>query len=240
MITGCTLLIKSQAPVYPSTAYPLYAWMLSQCPPDEADYLHNQKSDFISQYLQSDPHTGQVKWHIHLLDDETAELLLPVLQKEQHIELHQGLLQCSPAEVHRTDFKELVAKGREDMGRKSTLFFDTPASFKQAGRYVIFPQERLIVQSLLFHWNRTCLQYPLEDEDALRMMSENLFITDYRMRSVRHPIKATHIPSFQGSLTMESGLPLPLQEIWNTLLLFAPNCGIGIKTSLGMGGVRIG
>ena len=32
---------------------------------------------------------------------------------------------------------------------------------------------------------------------------------------------------------------MPLLELWNALLSFAPYGGIGIKTSLGMGGVAV-
>ncbi len=50
--------------------------------------------------------------------------------------------------------------------------FLTPTAFKQAGRYAIFPQERLLLQSLLSRWNYLCPDYPLTDEDAISALLE--------------------------------------------------------------------
>ncbi len=118
-----------------------------------------------------------------------------------------------------------------------TLEMLSPASFKQSGRYVIYPQERLILQSLIAKWNLTYPLYPLEDEDALGLMEAGLHIVDYRLRTTRYSIKGTKIPGFVGSVTLESRLPEPMEQIWKLLVLFAPFCGLGIKTTLGMGGV---
>lgn len=102
-----------------------------------------------------------------------------------------------------------------------------------------FPQERLILQSLLNRWNAFSGDYPIEDEDAIRMLERGIHFGDYALRSQRYPLKATSIPGFMGDLTMISRLPAPIQELWTTLLRFAPYSGIGIKTALGMGGIRI-
>ena len=70
-------------------------------------------------------------------------------------------------------------------------------------------------------------------EDALQ---QGLHIVDYNLRTTRYPLKETRIPSFQGSVTVEAHLAPPLLELWNALLSFAPYGGVGIKTTLGMGG----
>lgn len=67
-------------------------------------------------------------------------------------------------------------------------------------------------------------------------MQQGLHIVDYNLRTTRYPLKETRIPSFQGSVTVEAHLAPPLLELWNALLSFAPYGGVGIKTTLGMGG----
>ena len=42
-----------------------------------------------------------------------------------------------------------------------------------------------------------------------------------------------------SALTVLENVALPLLELWNALLSFAPYGGIGIKTTLGMGGVSV-
>ena len=67
--------------------------------------------------------------------------------------------------------------------------------------------------------------------------SGGVLIVDYSLRTVRYSLKGTKIPAFVGNIVMESRLSAPLQEIWQLLVALAPYSGIGIKTTLGMGGV---
>ena len=52
-------------------------------------------------------------------------------------------------------------------------------------------------------------------------------------------IKGAAIPCFYGRIFLEAKLPVVLQELWSALLQFAPYSGIGMKTTLGMGGVKL-
>ena len=112
-------------------------------------------------------------------------------------------------------------------------------AFKQAGRYAIYPQEFLLLQSLVLHWNTAFPDCQLSDPDALDAILRGLRILDYSLHTVSYPIKNTRIPGFVGSAVVEARLALPLLELWNALLSFAPYGGIGIKTTLGMGGVSV-
>lgn len=109
----------------------------------------------------------------------------------------------------------------------------------QAGRYAIYPQEFLLLQSLVLHWNTAFPDCQLNDPDALDAILRGLHILDYNLHTVSYPIKNTRIPGFVGSAVVEARLALPLLELWNALLSFAPYGGIGIKTTLGMGGVSV-
>lgn len=109
----------------------------------------------------------------------------------------------------------------------------------QAGRYAIYPQEFLLLQSLVLHWSTAFPDCQLNDPDALDAILRGLHILDYNLHTVSYPIKNTRIPGFVGSAVVEARLALPLLELWNALLSFAPYGGIGIKTTLGMGGVSV-
>ena len=104
---------------------------------------------------------------------------------------------------------------------------------------MIFPQESLILQSLVNRWGLCFPELPLDDPDAIQAILAGVHIVDYRLHTVRHPLKQTRIPSFQGRVILEAHLPVPLMEIVKTLYVFAPYAGLGIKTALGMGGVKI-
>lgn len=67
-------------------------------------------------------------------------------------------------------------------------------------------------------------------------LQQGLHIVDYNLHTTRYLLKETRIPAFQGNVTIEARLAPPLLELWNALLSFASHGGVGIKTTLGMGG----
>ena len=215
-------------------AYRLYAWLLEQLPGEAAQLLHEHGERLVSQYL------NRSTWVINLFGEETAALLGEVLETAMQIDLHGDRLLVLERESHRIEGPEwFLQRGREVRTQKAELSFVSPASFKQAGRYAIFPQERLLLQSLLMRWNEACPMYPLRDADLLAEMENGIHIVDYSLRTGRFRLKSTAIPCFYGKVILEARLPVVLQELWQALLCFAPYSGVGIKTTLGMGGVEI-
>ena len=95
------------------------------------------------------------------------------------------------------------------------------------------------MQSLITHWGMCFPEMPLDDADAFAAMQQGLHIVDYRLQTLRYPLKRTRIPSFVGRMVMEARLPAPLMDVFKTLYCFAPYAGIGVKTALGMGGIQI-
>ena len=238
MIT--TYQIKLSAPLSPSDGYKLYAWLLSQIPSDAAEMLHSQQDHPITQFVTFDKEKDASIWNIHLLSAETAELFAPVIESMETISLHTGSIsavsQLSKAELR---FEDIIQQARQNDSSRAELRFLTAASFKQNGRYVIFPQEKLILQSLVNRWNNFCAEYPLRDPDALRMLEDGIYIRDYALKTVRYHLKNVYIPAFVGRVTLDTRLPVPLAELWHAILLWANYSGIGIKTTLGMGGTTV-
>ena len=206
-------------------AYRLYAWLLTRMPREEGDWLHQTGEHPISQFLFYDKDTQQMVWTVNLLCTELETRLSPPLLETNTIDLHG----C-PISVERQTIRKVP-------GPEALIF--QGRAFKQAGRYAIFPQERLLLQSLLGRWNYLCPDYPLTDEDAISALLEGIHIVDYALRTTRYRMKDTAIPGFCGKIQVEAKLPLPLLELWGALVCLAPYGGIGIKTTLGMGGTQI-
>lgn len=238
MIT--TYRLELSAPLSPSDGYKLYAWLLSQIPSGAAEALHSQQDHPISQFVTLDKEKTTSIWTIHLLSAEAAVLFGPVIESAETILLHTGKLSViSQSPKTEIQFEDIIRQARQNDSSRAELRFLTAASFKQNGRYVIFPQEKLILQSLANRWNSFCAEYPLSDPDALRMLEGGIFIRDYALKSVRYHLKNVYIPAFVGKVTLDSRLPVPLAELWRAILLWADYSGIGIKTALGMGGANV-
>lgn len=240
MITQYVITISpvSGHPLHPDAAYRLYACLLEQLPAEDALWLHDEGSRCVTQFLRCDREKDCYFWTVNLLSDPVAQVLRPVLDTAEQMYIENEAFRITAREVQEVTLESLLLHGRAGNERRSRLHFCSPTAFRQNGRYTIFPQERLILQSLVMRWNEVFPQCPLDDEDAFNAMLAGIHIVDYQLRSTRFSLKGVRIPGFCGSCVMDARLALPLLELWNTLLAFADFAGLGIKTSLGMGGVR--
>lgn len=220
-----------------SDAPRLYAWLLEQLPGQAAEWLHGEGGAALAQYVEKERGTGKTVWSVSLLSREANEAVLPVLEQQMTVELHPGVLKA--VLVRRDAFSaplEFIQFARQHpVERLAELSVLSPLAFHQGGRYVVFPEERLFLQSLLNKWNAAFPEYPLEDEDALASLENGIMVRDYRLHTVRFALKGNKIPGCLGKLYLQARLPEPLFEIWNLLLWYGTFCGAGIKTTLGMG-----
>lgn len=227
-------------PMQATLAYPLYAWLLSQISESAGEQLHEPGARAVSQHLWRNPQTGDTWWIVNLLNDETAKLFQPILESQDQARLHQGFIPFVSRQIEQlTDAHALVQRAQQmPQTERFALDLVTPTAFKQDGRYVIFPQESLLLHSLVSRWELSFPDVPLSDPDAIQALQRGLHIVDYRLHTLRHALKQTRIPSFVGRIVLEARLPAPLMEVFKTLYCFAPYAGLGIKTALGMGGVH--
>lgn len=232
---------EENEPYRASMAYSLYAWLLSQVSADEGERLHRQALRPVSQYLWYDAQKQEHWWIVNLLNGEAVELFLPTLEQAETAQLHHKTLNFSAREVVQIDSAHDLIRQANDLkiDHRFTMELATPTAFKQKERYAIFPQESLILQSLVAKWELCFPDTPINDPDAMQAILQRVHIVDYRLQTLRYPLKQIQIPSFIGRVVLEMRLPAPLTEVFKTLYCFAPYAGLGVKTALGMGGVRL-
>ena len=220
-----------------SDAPRLYAWLLDRLSPAEAEWIHEGGGQALAQHVRTERGTGKTIWTLNLLSEEANRAVLPALEEEMTVGLHPETLKASL--LRQDSFAsplEFIQTARQrPVERLTELAVLSPLAFHQAGRYVIYPEEGLLLQSLVSKWNVAFPDWPLEDEDALRMLESGLLIRDYRLHTVRFALKGNKIPGCLGKLYLLSRMPAPLFEIWNLLVWYGCFCGAGIKTTLGMG-----
>lgn len=220
-----------------SWSYRLYGWLMSQISSEFGEQMHLQGEHPIAHFLCFSPEKQSLIWTVNLLNDAARQVVSPVLESAKEIPLHELTLPVSEVRTFpAVSAEELIRSGRSRSETRAKIAFLSPCAFKQSGRYTIFPQEALLLQSLIAHWNAAFPEYALIDPDALQALQQGLHIVDYNLHTTRYLLKETRIPAFQGNVTIEARLAPPLLELWNALLSFASHGGVGIKTTLGMGG----
>ena len=244
MITRVQICLQTaeQQPIYPNFAYALYGELCSRMEPDLADALHLCEITPLRQHLRRGDQPGQYVWILDLFDRSAS--LVGLLQSLSVI-----YLDCctEPFKVEECRVSQpfsavdLLHSSQSSPGSSlSRITFETPCTFKAAGKYALFPSEKLIAQSLFQRWNGLMTECTMQDDEALQMLTDGLTISRYRLRSQDYRIKGQRINGFVGSVEIYARLSAPMQELWRLLLAFAPYGGVGIKTALGMGAVSAG
>ena len=67
--------------------------------------------------------------------------------------------------------------------------FMTPTAFKQDGRYVIYPDLRLIYGSLMRKYSAVSGELDMIDEDLLNQLVDHSSITRYRLQTILFPME---------------------------------------------------
>lgn len=216
-----------------SWSYRLYGWLMSQISSEFGEQMHLQGEHPIAHFLCFSPEKQSLIWTVNLLNDAARQVVFPVLESAKEIPLHELTLPVSEVRTFPAiSAEELIRSGRSRSETRAKIAFLSPCAFKQSGRYTIFPQETLLLQSLIAHWNAAFPEYALIDSDALQALQQGLHIVDYNLHTTRYLLKETRIPAFQGNVTIEARLAPPLLELWNALLSLHPMAELASKPLL--------
>lgn len=210
--------------------------------PDYAAYLHQQQ---MHPYSQAIIKSGEdIVWTVNGLNKEAYEnIILPLKDNLQEIVFRKS--QNDPVKILR---KELIIQSKKDLftefnevaaNRYIKVTFVTPTAFKQDGKYLILPDLKNIYQNLMMRYSASSDNYDMADEDTLSQLVQESFITDLRIRSRRQPMERVNIPGFVGDVTVKCAGSNTMARYIRLLMKFGEYAGVGIKTAVGMGAMKI-
>lgn len=222
-------------------AYRLYAALLENAPSEFGTLVHQNTVVPVSQFFV--PKAGMWCWTVNLLGENCARVLSPCLERERayYLDKDHACLRVEKLERHIVeDVDTLFALAEKSKGNPHILRFQTPTAFKSQRRYVTLPSPWLLIQNLMNRWNGCITQCPIEDADGqgLHALANGLVFRQFQLESQVYHLKGNGIPGFVGELTVENKLQGFHQQLADALLLFAAYSGVGIKTTLGMGGIE--
>lgn len=242
MLTRCRLDLTPGRPCSPRPewAYRLYAALLERAPEAFGERVHEMAISPVSHYL--DCQDGRLSWYVTLLGGEAEDSLGSLVEhlSSLHLDKDRLTFEVRLGDTDRiADADGLFLRAAAGTDRHR-LQFRTPAAFKSRGHYQILPTTRLILQNLIQKWNGCFPDCPIEDEDGQGMeaMAVSLLCRRFQLRDRTYFLKGNAIPGFVGEMTLDNRLSGFHRELAGALLTFAGYAGVGIKTSLGMGGVE--
>lgn len=135
-------------------------------------------------------------------------------------------------------YQSLLEKG-ESFPPKYCVDFITPTSFKKGQGYVPFPQPDLVLRSLIRKWQRfSDISIDLNLTDT---MNNELFVTGLKIKTVKVNLSSFGwVAGFTGRVYFRLISEDPKIRQWvSALFLYSEFSGIGSKTTMGFGRVRL-
>lgn len=204
--------------------------------------LHEQGLRPYSQHLFC---TGKEReWVVCTTNREAyQQIILPLMdggftdfnleKREMHITILNKKLNTTPMQEL---LQEFYSAGCD---RYLNLEFVSPTAFKSDGRYLIFPETRHIFQSFMNKCSASSDDMEMYDEETLEQLTAGTEIIRYHLRSTAFPLEGVRIPSFTGEITIKVTGTETMARYVRFLARFGEYSGVGIKTAMGMGGLRI-
>ena len=226
----------------------LHGVLMEMLPNDAVRLLHEDGLRPFSQYVFRPHKSEDWYWRIGLLDDYFGQMIHEILEKRfcanRSIYLKNKRASVSLESfsvVNDTSYGDLVdfVYRAEQAPGRAELRFNTVASFKHDGRYMIFPDMAMIFKSLLNRWNHYSAEIKLKEENLGERLAELANITSYNLQTRYFGIENSNIKGFWGKVGINLHGNDMARRIIAVLLLFAQFSGIGVKTALGMGGIDV-
>lgn len=216
--------------------------LMEQVDPGYGEILHLNGLKPYSQSLHYE--ADKLIWEINTLNERASKELIEPLNAEsfQKIEIKhdkQELEILEKREVTDTCQDFVNRYYFQNGNRRVHIQILSPTSFKQSGRYVFYPDIRLIFQSLMMKFDTFVNDFSVYSEEVLEQLVDNTHIIGYNLKSVRFHLEGTSIPAFIGHMEVRIDGPQPLVNLVHLLLRYGEYSGVGIKTAMGMGAMRI-
>lgn len=218
----------------------LQGFLMSQLSKEYADFLHEQETNPYSQFVLNE--SSYQVWVVNLLTEQACEEMQPILLELERIDLesYSEKLIVEKLEVRQLPVSQLIELfNSEEQQETFTIQLLTPTSFKVAGEYVIFPTVRLLFQSLMQKYSRLYPELNRFDEELLDYLVQHSKITSYHLQTHYFSVHRKKLPAFKGKLTIKLHGASTLRSFVRMLLAFGEYSGVGMKTSMGMGGMKI-
>lgn len=219
----------------------LHGVIMELLPQETVQRLHDYRYNPLKQRLYFDTHG--VTWQIISLEKELTQELTKIFNccSEVHLRRHDTtlkLLEKNFEEININFFVEQFMQSTQ-LSKFININFISPTSFKSDGKYDIFPEIRKILRSAMLTFDYFSDTTKVYDYDALEYMCKCISIVDYSLKSAKFGLEGVKIPGFKGGITLKVAGNLQILQLAHLLINFGQLSGIGIKTSMGMGGVRL-
>lgn len=225
-----------------NTSSVFHGFMMEKVEPDYATRLHQSGLNPYSQYISYEK--DKTIWTINTLNEEAGRRIIDILADENLKEIFltskNKNYSILDKQLKKKTYQQLLEEAYFTEGsRYIPIRFLSPVAFKSEGRYVFFPDLKLVFKSLINRYDQFSTESSISDDEILGQIQENTEIIRYTLKSTFFYLEGIKVPAFYGQLTLKVNGPQMLVNLVNLIMSYGEYSGIGIKTALGMGAMVI-
>lgn len=241
MLARIEMKLKSSEGISYQMSSLFHGVLMEQLPEGYAAYLHQSQLHPYAQHLELIDREWY--WIVCCFNDEAVSCIIKdvllelnsidIKKQNQHIDIVSK-------NYYEMTYEALMAQFYEGgKNRFVHLQFVTPTAFKQSGRYLFYPDIRCVYQSLMNKYDAVMKEESMVDEETLEQLCQNTQIVHYDLKSVKFHMEGVRIPAFIGNITLKLSGTQTMADFANLLFEFGEYSGVGIKTAIGMGALKI-
>ncbi len=212
-------------------------------PTELSAILHEDGLRPYAQYILPTYETGELDWHISTWNDAVAKAIENNFQKGFECKIKAKEAQLRVKNIQHEAITEeawaLPYFTTEEPEDVYTIRFLTPCTHKTEGRYATFPATDFIINGLYRRFSSFSKVINLDDVEVMRTLCSNTEIAGYQLQDAIFYMEKTRIKGYTGTVTLKTYGNAQLRRLTGMLINFAEYAGIGVKTSIGMGGCAI-
>lgn len=206
-----------------------------------AEYFHHNSTNPYTSCVYRDKESKKFIWRITTFNKKAYDMIVSYFLENdiKSIFLENKNLEVTVKSfsLNKTSFEELYF----NVNNKNKIILISPTSFKSEGTTHIFPNIKILLSGIIAKINKHSDSIKLEDEKIIKEFLDKVYIYDYNLKTQVFHVEKIKIKGFIGSMNIAiRGEDQVLNQILNFLIMVSEYTGLGIKTSLGMGGVLIG
>ena len=217
-----------------------HGYLMENIDPAYAEYFHYNTTNPFTSCIFKDTKEDKFFWRVTTFSQKAYDMLMSYFSKGIPEKIY---LKNKDLEINVKSFS-IQKKSYEDLFLEATerkrIKLMSPTSFKSDGITHIFPNISTLISGVIAKINQHSETAELEDKKIVSELLEKVYIKDYNLRTKIFHLESIKIKGFIGTMDLAiKGEDRTLANILNFLILMSEYTGLGIKTSLGMGGVKV-
>lgn len=220
----------------------LHGFLMTNIDYEYAEYLHQSNLKPYSQHLEF--YNDERVWIITTLNKQAYEYIIKPLLDETinsvYLENRDLHIPIVSKEVSHKSYDELMDETFfANCSRYLSLKFITPTAFKSEGEYMFYPTIRHIFNSFIKKYDASNDSSKIYTPELIADIENYVKLSKYSLKSTYFSLEGVKVPAFVGEITLKINGPQQLVNLVHLLARYGEYSGVGIKTAIGMGSVKV-